>query len=328
MENTLTLENHLDDFVNEDHFEYVDHRSERIDSFPQNNADIFDYATKVPVYGKFYDIGRNVSQTLGNIFGQHEDKATTGFEQFIASGGGALPYYPTKQEMLDMMTKPVAPQPGLPGGRPWDKAEPAAVSQSYNPNDGTWQRGDWRFKVVSNSPITVKSFKGKPVNPPGNYTFVSTVSAKPQSGGMQSMATTPTPQAQTQVSSTPSPQASPTGGAPSMNVTPQAVIPTQQGSVPVAQIQSAVQQLQAQGVPTSDAHEQIAQHLGTTPDVIKDVHVKGSSSVHAKHSATNDTPSGAASLTSIVPQGGMTTYLIIGAVALVSIILIVVAMKK
>jgi hypothetical protein len=57
--------------------------------------------------------------------------------------------YPSLIEMLQ------AAQQGK-----WESVEPGAIVASYNPDTGTWQRGDWKFKVSSLRPIKADAFKG------------------------------------------------------------------------------------------------------------------------------------------------------------------------
>ncbi len=144
-------------FPNE-HFEYMEHGEE------YDNADSLAPINDIGVFGIKVGTVRAVGGALGNMFGgKKEDTSTIGFDKFKAAGAGALPFYPTKEEMIQ------AAQNGFP-----DKAEPAAIQASYDPNTGVWQRGDWHFGVISTSPITAKAFKGATEG----GTLKSTINAK------------------------------------------------------------------------------------------------------------------------------------------------------
>jgi len=118
--------------------------------YDEDNADIFDTATKVPVYGQAYGAVRDIAGAAGKLFGVGtEDKSTVGFDTF-RQNQIPLPFYPTKDEMIK------AAQEGK-----WQTVEPPAIQATYNPQNGVWKRGDWNFVVVSNDPITAKAFKGK-----------------------------------------------------------------------------------------------------------------------------------------------------------------------
>lgn len=134
-----TMEKHLASFE-ESHFEYEEH---------DDNADSLAPINDIGVFGIKVGTVRSLAGSLGNIFGKHEDKSDVGFKAFTAAGGGASNWYPTKEEMI---------QAAQQGG--WEKVEPPAIQASYNPQDGTWKRGDWNFKVVSSAPIQAKAFKG------------------------------------------------------------------------------------------------------------------------------------------------------------------------
>lgn len=110
----------------------------------ENNADIWDTAAGAVPGGNTV---RGIGQAIGGLF-KKEDKSTVGWERFLAARP-QLQFYPTKDEMLKAATA---------GG--WERVEPAAIVASYNPDNGTWQRGDWHFAVVSTSPIIAKAFKG------------------------------------------------------------------------------------------------------------------------------------------------------------------------
>lgn len=137
------MQQHLDAFTQSasDHFEYEEH---------EDNADSLAPINDIGVFGIKVGTVRSLAGSLGNIFGgKKEDTSDVGFKAFTASGGGASNWYPTKDEMI---------QAAQQGG--WEKVEPPAIQASYNPQDGTWKRGDWNFKVVSSSPIQAKAFKG------------------------------------------------------------------------------------------------------------------------------------------------------------------------
>ena len=58
--------------------------------------------------------------------------------------------FPTKDELIALAVK-----------KNWDKGNEApAIAATYDENKGTWQRGDWRFIITGNNPITAKAFKG------------------------------------------------------------------------------------------------------------------------------------------------------------------------
>lgn len=68
--------------------------------------------------------------------------------------------YPTKAELVAFAQQ-----------RNWDNGrEAVAIAQTYNENTGTWQRGDWRFAITSNNPITARAFKGANETFPLSYT--------------------------------------------------------------------------------------------------------------------------------------------------------------
>ena len=123
----------------------------------EEHADIFDAATAVPVYGQAYGIARNIAEGAGKIFGiGKEDKSDVGFKAY-KNQAGQLPFYPTKEEVIK------AAQQGK-----WQAVEIPAIQASYNPQDGTWKRGDWNFAVSNTSPIQAKYFKG--AKEAGGYT--------------------------------------------------------------------------------------------------------------------------------------------------------------
>ena len=276
METTWNLRPHFNDqlvphFGNEiltmvpedtqSHFEY----------FESNNADaLTELANSNPYSGaalQLVNIGKG-------IFGKHDDKSDTGFQQFKASGGGALPFYPTKAEMLK-----AAQSPG------WDKAEPAAISASYNPNDGTWKRGDWNFKTVSTSPIAAKAFKGAKEG----FSMTSSVNAAIPAG----------------IAGAPS-QASPVAGG-----TPSQVVTTPTGNVAPQQIQTAVQQLKAQGATDEQAHDAVGNALGVPKDIVKK---------HAKNAGGGGNGGGSV-------MGGLSIPIILVGVAVIGLIIYLVARK-
>lgn len=63
-------------------------------------------------------------------------------------------------------TKPTSPYPSVlemlqaaQQGK-WESVEPGAIASTYNPDTGTWVRGDWKFKVTSLRPIKADAYKG------------------------------------------------------------------------------------------------------------------------------------------------------------------------
>lgn len=113
----------------------------------EEHADIFDtVANAVPGASA----ARGILGSVGGILGiGTEDKSDTGFKAALASGVGNLPFFPTMAEVLQAANQ---------GG--WEKVEPAAITASYNPSNGTWKRGDWNFKITQTNPIQAKQYKG------------------------------------------------------------------------------------------------------------------------------------------------------------------------
>ncbi len=58
--------------------------------------------------------------------------------------------YPTKEQMVAIAQK-----------NNWDRgSEAPAIAATYDQNEGTWRRGDWRFAIINTNPVTVRAFKG------------------------------------------------------------------------------------------------------------------------------------------------------------------------
>jgi hypothetical protein len=148
--------------VQEDHFEFISGQpGSTPDRFgSDNHADIFDIgAQNVPAFGA----ARTIAQSAGKLFGiGKEDKSDKGYQIFL-QGFAGLPFYPTKEEVI------AAAQEGK-----WDRAEPAAIQNSYNPTSGQWTRGDWKFQVTGTSPIKAVMFKGAKER----FNLNSTINAK------------------------------------------------------------------------------------------------------------------------------------------------------
>lgn len=70
--------------------------------------------------------------------------------------------YPSQLEMLQAANQ----------GK-WDPNEPGAIANSYDPNTGHWQRGDWSFQVTSLRPIKAKANKGSET-----FLYTSTVNSE------------------------------------------------------------------------------------------------------------------------------------------------------
>ncbi len=66
-----------------------------------------------------------------------------------ASPSAPASRYPSREQMVSIAIK-----------NNWDPKEPAAIAASYDQNEGTWRRGDWRFAIINTNPVTARAFKG------------------------------------------------------------------------------------------------------------------------------------------------------------------------
>jgi hypothetical protein len=81
--------------------------------------------------------------------GAPEDRSTVGYQNFLNSANRGK-IFPSIEEML-MAARSAN----------WDSGNEArAIENSYDEQDGTWQRGDWHFAVTSLTPIKARQFKG------------------------------------------------------------------------------------------------------------------------------------------------------------------------
>jgi len=156
MNNTLLLENENDHF---NHFEY--NEADAVSGALTATGKIQSTAAKNVPGGEVLSQLPSWQSVVGGLL-KSEDKSATGFNKF-KSTFNPLPFYPTRDEMIK------AAQLGR-----WEAAEAPAIQSSYNPQDGTWKRGDWSFQVISTSPITVKDFKGSNET----HTFSAPLNAK------------------------------------------------------------------------------------------------------------------------------------------------------
>jgi cobalamin biosynthesis Mg chelatase CobN len=138
---TIEFENENITPSGNNHFEYHEF---------EEHADSLAPINDIGVFGVKVGTVRSLAGSLGNLFGgKKEDTSDVGFKKYMANQAGSLPYFPTLAEMMKAAAN------GFP-----DKNEPAAIQASYNPQTGTWKRGDWNFAVSALNPIAAKAFKG------------------------------------------------------------------------------------------------------------------------------------------------------------------------
>lgn len=95
-------------------------------------------------------VGGAIGAIVGGLFeGPGEDKSTTGFNTYMASGDRSGVTFPTKAQIVAA---------GQNAGWPSDNI--AAIQATYDQTTGTGNEGDWKFAVSSLNPLAITFFKG------------------------------------------------------------------------------------------------------------------------------------------------------------------------